>query len=179
MDRSLTVNRWIYGFAYFGVTASILLVHILPIEVGPDGYPGPDLILCITFAWVLRRPQFLPTPLVALVILAGDMLFLRPPGLWTALVVLGLEFLRGREAVSREAPFPVEWGLVAGVMTAMTAAYLLILAVFGVEQAGFGLTLLQLAATILIYPPIVLFSRYVLGVRKMTPGELDEAGRPI
>jgi rod shape-determining protein MreD len=177
-DRDLTANRWVYGLAYFGVMSVIILFHILPIEIGPNGYPGPDLLLCITFAWVLRRPQYVPTPLIALVFLAADMLFLRPPGLWTALVVLGVEFLRAREATSRELPFLVEWGVVSVVLIAITVANRLVLSVFMVAQAGFGLTLLQLVATILAYPLIVLASRMVFNVRKMTPGEIDAAGRP-
>ncbi|MDJ0629359.1 MAG: rod shape-determining protein MreD [Rhodobacter sp.] len=177
MDRSLAANRWIYGLAYFGITGVILLFRILPIDIGPNGYPGPDLILCITFVWVLRRPQFVPTPLIALVFLVADMLLLRPPGLWTALVVLGVEFLRAREAASREAPFSVEWGMVTGVLTAMTLAYALTLSLFAVPQA-LGLTVLQLIVTVLIYPVIALLARYVFGVHKLTPGELDAAGRP-
>ena len=49
---------------------------------------------------------------------------------------------------------------------------------FMVEQAAFGLAALQLAATILAYPLIVLISRLVMGVDKMAPGELDAQGRP-
>ena len=47
---------------------------------------------------------------------------MRPPGLWAAIVVLGVEFLRNREADSRDLPFLVEWGTVALLMLAMTLA---------------------------------------------------------
>jgi rod shape-determining protein MreD len=177
-EGALAGNRWVYGLAYFGVTSVIILLQIMPVEIGPNGYPGPDLLLCVTFAWVLRRPQYVPTPLIALVFLVTDLLFLRPPGLWTALVVLGVEFLRAREATSRELPFLAEWVMVTAVMVAMTLANWLVLAVFMVAQAGFGLAVLQLAATILTYPLIVLLSVLVFGVNKMSPGETDATGRP-
>ncbi len=106
------------------------------------------------------------------------MLFMRPPGLWTALVVVGVEFLRAREATSRELPFPVEWAMVAAVLALMTLANRLILSTAMVEQAGFGLTVLQLIATVLAYPLIVLLSRVLFDIRKMTPGEIDTMGRP-
>ena len=178
-ERTLTADRWIYGLAYFGVMAVIMLMYLLPTRIGPSGYPGPDLLLCITFAWVLRRPQYVPTPLVAAVFLIGDLLFMRPPGLWTALVVLAVEFLRAREATSRELPFPVEWAMVTGALVAITLADRVILSLFMVPQAGFGLTLLQLIATVLAYPLIVLASRFVFGVAKMTPGEIDARGRRL
>lgn len=178
MDRGFAANRWVYGAAYLGVANLVLLLHVMPIEVGPNGYPGPDFLIAITFVWVLRRPQYVPTPLVAAVFLIADMLFLRPPGLWTALVVIGVEFLRSREAAVREAPFPVEWGMVTGVLTAITLANLVTLTVFAVNAPAVGMSLLQLVATVLIYPLVVLLSRFVFGVRKLTPGELDAAGRP-
>lgn len=178
MADNLTANRWIYGAAYFGVMSVIVLWQILPIEIGPRGYPGPDLLISITFVWVLRRPHYVPTPLIAFVFLMVDMLFLRPPGLWTALVVLGVEFLRARETTSRELPFPVEWAMVLLVLATMTVVNRLILLAFQIPQAGFGLSLLQLIATGLAYPLIVLVSRLAFDIRKMTPGEIDAMGRP-
>jgi hypothetical protein len=46
--------------------------------------------------------------------LVEDLVLLRPPGLWTALVVLATEFMRSRAALTRELNFVVEWLLVSG-----------------------------------------------------------------
>ena len=43
-------NRWIYGAAYFGVMATMMLLHIMPTKIKPNNYPNPNLMLCITFA---------------------------------------------------------------------------------------------------------------------------------
>lgn len=177
-DRNLTANRWGVGLAYFVLSGALMLFYINPIELVPDRFPAPDLLVGLTFAWVLRRPQYVPTLLVALVLLLGDLLFMRPPGLWAALVVLAVEFLRGREAGIREQPFPVEWALVSGALLAITLANRMILSLFLVDQAGLGLTLLHLVATILAYPLVVIASRLLFGLRKMTPGETDARGRP-
>jgi rod shape-determining protein MreD len=179
MAERLSSNRWVLGLAYFGVMSVIALWNILPIHLVPRGYPGPDLLICITFAWVLRRPQYVPTPLIALVFLVTDMLFMRPPGLWTALVVLGVEFLRAKESTSRELPFLVEWAMVSGVLLVMTLADRLVQSALLINQVGFGLVLLQFVTTILAYPLIVLLSYLLFGVKRMAPGEIDKTGHRI
>jgi rod shape-determining protein MreD len=177
-SSNVAADRWIYGAGYFALMSALMLIYILPARIGPFGFPGPDLLIGVTFAWVLRRPHYVPTLLVAVVFLLADLLFLRPPGLWTALVVLAVEFLRARESGSREQPFLVEWAIVAAVLLAIALANRIVLALFLINQAGLGLTLLQLFVTILTYPVIVLLSRVLLGVVRMTPGETDAKGRP-
>ena len=179
MDRSPAANRWIYGSAYFGTAAVILLVQILPTDLGPNGYPGPDLMLCITFAWVLRRPHYVPTLLIASVFLLGDILFLRPPGLWTALVVLAVEYLRGREPTLRELPLAAELGTVSAVLILLLLTNYLVLLIFAVPQAQFGLVLLQIVASLIAYPMIVILARLVFKVDKMSPAEVAAARRRI
>ncbi len=95
---------------------------------------GPDLLLCLIMAWVMRRPDYLrwadrpcgagrrPDPDA-------------PAGLWTALVVLATEFIRSRAALTRELNFVVEWLLVVGLMIGMLLAYRLIFAMALLPQA--------------------------------------------
>ena len=91
------VRRRLVGQSlYVGLVLMSLFLRLRPIDPGRVGWPGPDLILCLTLAWVQRRPDYLPAGLVAAVILAEDLFMLRPPGLWAALTVLGAEFLRSR-----------------------------------------------------------------------------------
>ena len=156
-----------------------MFVQILPLDLSAGRWPGPDLLVAIAFVWVLRRPNYVPVLLVGVTILIADLLFLRPPGLWAGLVVLGLEFLRSREQLSRDLPFLFEWMLVAGVLATMSVACRIILTIFVVAQPSFGLTVIQLLATILYYPLVVLASRYVFGVRKVAPGEVDQLGHAI
>ncbi|HHI70488.1 MAG TPA: hypothetical protein ENJ91_05750 [Rhodobacteraceae bacterium] len=111
--------------------------------------------------------------------LLADMLFQRPPGLMAALVVIGTEFLRRRTHLMRELPFLFEWAMVAGVMVAMLIAYRLVLIVVMQPRPSFWLSVTLLISTIAAYPLVVAFSRYVLGVRKIAPGEVDELGHRI
>jgi rod shape-determining protein MreD len=156
-----------------------LFLRILPIEIAPRGLVGPDLMLLLTMAWVLRRPAHLPALAIALVWLIEDLLLLRPPGLWALMVLAGTEFLRARHSVVREITFLLEWAMVAGVLAAMTVGYRLVLAIVMVPQDPLDLSLLKLALTVASYPAVVFVLHFVLRVRKPATGEVDELGRKL
>ncbi|MFN3147570.1 MAG: hypothetical protein ACE368_21115 [Paracoccaceae bacterium] len=61
-------------------------------------------------------------------------------------------------------------------LAAITLADRAILALTMVDQVSLWLTLLQLVFTLLVYPLVVVVSRVVFGVRRITPGELDALG---
>lgn len=176
MADPVTSRRLGYRVIWVLLIAAVMLAMLLPIHPGPGRFPAPDFLLLITFAWVLRRPDYVPVLLIGLVFLLADFLFMRPPGLWAALVVLATEFLRAREPGWRDLPFLLEWAIVAGVLAVMTLAYSLALAVFFVDQPGLGRTLLHLAITTAAYPVVVLLTARTLGLRKAAPGEVDQLG---
>lgn len=157
----------------------ILFIKILPLNVMAGRWPGPEWLIAFAYAWVLRRPDYIPALLLAALLLMSDFIFMRPPGLSAALGVLGLEFLRSRSQFSRDLPFVVEWVMVGGVLTAISVINRVVLSIFVVAQPNFGLDLIQLVVTILFYPLIVAISTYILGVRKVAPGEVDQLGHRI
>jgi len=179
MVDPITSRLWMYRILFLVTAVLVVFFQILPLDLSAGRWPGPDILVAVSFAWVLRRPSYVPVLLVGLVFFLTDMLFLRPPGLWAALVILGLEFLRSREHLSRDLPFPLEWIMVAGVLTAVTAANHMILFVFVVDQPNIGLTIIQLLATLLSYPVVVFASRVIFGIRKIAPGEVDQLGHAI
>lgn len=162
-----TSRRWFYRMGYLGLMTGITFSLILPISMTPGGFPGPDLMVLFTFAWLLRRPSYVPVLFVAAIFLAADLLFLRPPGVWAALMVLGTEFLRKRATTVGELPFIAEWVLIAGVLLTMTLANSMLLTIFVVEGPGLGPTLLQALISIASYPLVVLASILIFGVRKL------------
>ena len=161
---------------FLALAAAVAFVQLLPLDMGPGQFPGPDVLMLLAFSWVIMRPDYVPVSLIAAVFFAADLLFMRPPGLWTALVVIGTEFLRVRSFTLRDTPFLLEWALVAGVITAVFIANALLLGIFGVTQAGFGLTLIGLGATILAYPLVVILAGRAVGLKKIAPGEVDRLG---
>jgi rod shape-determining protein MreD len=157
----------------------LLFVRLLPLGSAPGALPGPDLMICLIMAWIVRRPDFLPMPLILVVILAEDLILMRPPGLWTALMVIATESLRSRIALTRELNLLVEWVLISGVMLGMMLAYRLTLGLAFVPQAPFGFVIVQLLWSIAIYPVVVGLSRLALDLRKPATGEIDDFGRRL
>ena len=164
---------------YLGLAGALLFVAILPLGLSPGELPPPDFMLALTFAWVLRRPEYVPAWLIVAVFLTQDLMTLRPPGLWALMVLLGAEFLRQREPLTRELPFWLEWVLVGAVIVAMMALNRLVLAIVMSPQPGFGFSFLQSLFTIAIYPAVVALSYLGLGLRKAATCEIDAKGRRL
>lgn len=171
--------HWGYRALFLGLAILLLFLRLLPLGADAGRFPGPDLVLCMIMAWVMRRPDYLPVWLIAAVVLAEDLILMRPPGLWTALVVMGSEFIRSRAALTRELNFVVEWLLVTGLMVAMLLAYRLVFALALLPQLPFGFAVVQVLWSALAYPLVVGASRLVLDLRKPATGETDDYGRRL
>ena len=172
-------GRWRYAALFAGLAALWLFVRLLPLDTTPASWPGPDLLLCLALAWVLRRPDYVPALLIAAVFLLEDFLLMRPPGLWALIVLAATEFLRARHVQMRELGLLMEWLVVAVVITAMVLVNRLVLAVTAVPQAELGLVALHMLTTILAYPFVVGLCFLALRLRKPTTGEVDARGRRL
>ena len=170
---------WLYRGAFVGLALLLLFLRLLPLGSVAGDWPGPDLLLCLIFAWVVRRPDYLPVALIGAVILLEDLILMRPPGLWCALVILATEFIRARAVLTRELGFLTEWLLVGGMMLALLLAYRLAFSLAFLPQPGFGFALLQVLWSILCYPLGVAASRFAFDLRKPAMGEVDAYGRRL
>jgi rod shape-determining protein MreD len=179
MGEFWRADPWGYRLLFLGLALSFLFLRLLPLGTAPGALPGPDILLCLTLAWAMRRPDFVPLWLLIPILLAEDMILMRPPGLWCALVVLSVEFLRSRNALTRELNFLAEFLLAAGLMLAMLVAYRLGLGLALVPQPAFGFSVVQMLWSILAYPVVVALSRLVFDLRKPSPGETDDYGRRL
>ena len=179
MADAIATRRVVWRTVFVGLALLVAFVRLLPLGDGSGGVPGPDLLVALALAWAVRRPDYVPVVLLAALMLMADFLFMRPPGLWAAITVLGVEFLRNREAGLRDVPFLVEWGMVALLLLVMTLANGFVLLVLMVDQPTLGLTLLQLIATILSYPLVVAVTVFALGLRRVAPGEVDDRGHRL
>ena len=179
MVDAVRSSVWLYRLAFVGLALVLLFLRLLPLGGAAGDWPGPDILLCLIFAWVVRRPDFLPVLLVAFVLLLEDLILMRPPGLWTALVVIATEFVRARVALTRELSFWTEWALVGGMMFGLLLAYRLVFSIAFMPQPGFGFALLQTLWSILCYPAVVAASRFALDLKKPAMGEVDAYGRRL
>ena len=114
-------NRPWTGRLTFVLLFSMLVVaSILPLDTRPPSWVGPDIMLALTLVWVVRRPDLVPLPIIAVLWFLTDLLLQHPPGLMTALVVLLTEALRSRNATLRSMPFLIEWLSVSAGIIAIT-----------------------------------------------------------
>lgn len=175
MDRSSS-QLWIKRCLYVMLAFAILFLHLLPLDTQPDRWPFPDILIALTFAWVLRRPEYVPILSIAAVMLMADLLLQRPPGLMAALVVLGASYLRSAAAGMRDAGFMTEWTSVAAVITAIFILQGLIMGILSVQQAAMGRTAVQVIVTIAVYPVIVLLSQIAFGIRRPSVADTTTTG---
>ena len=195
MIDGATREVWAHRILFVVLALVFLFFRLLPLgEViapcGPEAtgcrlmawfshMPGPDLLLCIIFAWTMRRPDYLPVLLIAAVVLLEDLIMLRPPGLWTGLAVLVSEIIRSRVAPTRELNFGVEWLLVSAMMVVMLIVYRMAFGLVLLPQPPFGFAMVQVIWSILCYPLVVFLSRVVLDLYKPGMGEVDAYGRRL
>lgn len=177
-DLSQT-RLWLMRVGFVFLALLILFFHLLPLETTPRSWAGPDLLLSFAFAWCLRRPEYVPALFLALTFLLADLLLQRPPGLWSLLALLGCENLKSRGRNLRDASFVAEWLTVGLVLTVITFANRIILALVLIEPPALALTLSELMMTVLFYPLIVLVTHGLMGVRKSAPGDLDALGQRV
>lgn len=177
MVDPVSARLWLRRGLFLAIVLAALFLRLLPL--GPARWPGPDLMLALILAWVIRRPDDLPALLIAGAVLIEDFLLMRPPGLWAALVLIATEFLRGRSALTRELTFVAEWFLVGLVIFALLVANRLILGLTLTPQPGFGFAFVQAAFSVLCYPAVVAVLHLALSLHKPSTGEIDDYGRRL
>ncbi len=179
MVRLWRTDPWGFRLVFLGFAAAFLFLRLLPLGNTAGALPGPDVMLCLMLAWMMRRPDFLPIWLVVGVTLLDDLILMRPPGLWTAIVVLATEFLRSRTALTRELNFMVEWLLASGLMLGMLMLYRLVFVLALLPQPPFGFAVVQVLWSVMAYPLVVGLSRLAFDLKKPATGETDDYGRRL
>ncbi|PRY21780.1 rod shape-determining protein MreD [Aliiruegeria haliotis] len=176
MVDPITSRTWAYRVFYVALILVLAFVQLLPLGASAGKLPGPDLIVAVTFAWVLRRPSYVPVPILAPLFLFLDFLLQHPPGLGAALILVGTEVLRARRDVSRNLPFPFEWAMVTAVMVALVGLNQIALTITMLDRPPLGQAILRALFTAAAYPLVVLVSHYAFGVRAADPNEADALG---
>jgi rod shape-determining protein MreD len=172
----VAARLWGYRALFAALVVALALGRLMPIDVGPGGLPGPDLILALTFAWVMRRPAYVPAWLIVALFLPLDLVLMAPPGLGALAVLLATELLRRRQAQTRALPFPMEWALVAAILLAMVAGMQAVLGLAMAPRPPLGLDLLRALFTAAIYPVVAAASLHLFNVRRPSPGEVEARG---
>lgn len=166
-----TSKLWGMRAAYLGLAILFLFCSLIPLTTVPRNWAAPDLLMALTFAWALRRPDYVPALSVAGVWLLFDLLLHRPPGLMAALMLLATEALKPRASQMRDEGFLSEMATISIMVLLVTLGNRIILAVLLIPVPSLGLTAFQAAMTLLAYPAVVFVSRILFGVRAVAPGD--------
>lgn len=174
-----TTRLWVMRATYLLLALFMIFLQLLPLNTLPPRFAPPDLLLVLTFIWVARRPDFVPVLSIAAVFLLTDLLFLRPPGLYTALILISTETLRVKSRNLRNSTFTMEWLTVSVVIVGLAMAYRVASSLTALDQAPLWLTSVQLILTLMIYPVIAVLSQLIFGILRPAPGEVDALGHHI
>lgn len=168
-----------YRVLFLLIAMAFIFLNLLPLGPPARLLPAPDLLLGLTLCWTLRRPDYVPLGLVAVVFFMADVLTMRPLGLWTIIVIAATEYLRRhveqREALSISAETLQIASVLAAAFVAERAVLTLLLAERPPLFGHFG----HLLTTAMFYPAIVIVSQLLLGVRRLMPGEVDTLGSRV
>lgn len=157
---------WAYNLLFVMAAFLLLTIRMLPQVPVVRPWHQPDLLFCLMAAWLVRRPEYLSPAVIVGTVLIAEMLFLQPPGLWAALVLLASEFFRSTADRVRFLPFGYEWLIAATAYAVSTLAYSLLLALMLVPGPDARMVALQLFATTAAYPLVVAATNLVFRIRK-------------
>ena len=69
-----------YPLLFVLIIFVLIFIKILPLNTVPEEGTAPDVLLCVTLVWCLRRPLGAPIVLLAALFLLQDIIFQRPIG---------------------------------------------------------------------------------------------------
>ena len=148
----MNIKSFAHQFVYFCIGLLIIFFQILPLQTIPQTWSGPNVLLVFFAAIVSTRPEFTSSFLVASIFLIEDFFLMRPPGLMSALTVLGFYFLTRKFQNQEGNSFIFGWGSVTTCLTIILLLYYLISVLLFIPSAGFKLTLMELLMTLALYP---------------------------
>lgn len=164
-------NTWMYriGFVFLGL--ALIVLRLLPLQTIPQTWAGPDVMLCLVFAWSVRRPDYVPTLLIAAVILLEDFLLQRPPGLHAALIVGASFWLKSKAQTADDQTMTGEIVQITIAVLGVLFATRLILALSLLPLPSLSVLFAQALSTIIFYPVMALTSAFVLNVKPIKQSE--------
>ena len=147
------------------ITTFLVMLQTLPIQTGFNHIFIPDILLVMTFSWVMQRPDLIGPILLTIALLFSDFILQRPPGLWTLIVLFGGMFLRMRSIRFKEEFFIYQWATVSVVIVFCYILQNVSMRFAFLAPYDFKLISIQALTAILFYPICTWLFRPMLKVR--------------
>ena len=167
----MNIKSFAHQFVYFCIGLLIIFFQILPLQTIPQTWSGPNVLLVFFAAIVSKRPEFTSSFLIASIFLIEDFFLMRPPGLMSALTVLGFYFLKRKFQNQEVNSFIFSWASVTTCLTIILLLYYFISVILFIPSAGFKLTLMELIVTLALYP---IFSILIGSLDKLNLTEAEK-----
>jgi len=159
------IRPWIYYVKYLLICFFILSFQLLPMRIVHQEVLWPNLMYLVTVGWLIRKPSYLPVILILFAHIISDIVLLKPLGLWSAISLIGYEFLRWRSLSQGRLKLGQELVLVTSVLILLTFLQIGVELIFKIESPPIEMILLQLTFTLLIYPVVIFMLHSILRVR--------------
>ena len=143
----------------------MVMLQTLPIQTGFNHIFIPDILLVMTFSWVMQRPDIIGPILLTIAFLFADFMLQRPPGLWTLIVLFGGMFLRMRSFRFKEEFFIYEWATVSVVIVFCYILQNVSMRFAFLAPYDFKLISIQASTSVLFYPICTWLFRPMLKAR--------------
>lgn len=175
---AVATSPW-FGRAVFGsLGVFATLAAMLPLGLQADAMVMPDILFCLAFAWVVRRPLTAPLVLIFCLSIFADFMLMRPLGLWTLVLIGASELARAQRVPIREQMFVLEWLIFTCVFGAALLANAILLKISFSAGPTSGLALNFFINTVLAYPFVVAMLHWVFRIRApRTPSGFNRLGR--
>ena len=167
----MNIKSFAHQVIYFCIGLLIIFFQILPLQTIPQTWSGPNVLLVFFAAIVSKRPEFTSSFLIASIFLIEDFFLMRPPGLLSALTVLGFYFLKRKFQNQEVNSFIFSWASVTTCLTIILLLYYFISVILFIPSAGFKLTLMELIVTLALYP---IFSILIGSLDKLNLTEAEK-----
>ena len=167
----MNIKSFAHQFIYFCIGLLIIFFQILPLQTIPQTWSGPNVLLVFFAAIVSKRPEVTSSFLIASIFLIEDFFLMRPPGLMSALTVLGFYFLKRKFQNQEVNSFIFSWASVTTCLTIILLLYYFISVILFIPSAGFKLTLMELIVTLALYP---IFSILIGSLDKLNLTEAEK-----
>jgi len=160
--------RGIYTFIFFTLCIGYILFVLNPQGVSAASTFQFDFLFCFAASWILRKPYLVPTLLLVAIWFLQDILYGLPLGLWAAIAVAALEFLRQMFGVIRYRSFLAEWSLFCATYLAANLFHYFIFLLILSSRPPLNEILVLVGFTILVYPFTVIATNLVFRMYKVT-----------
>ena len=151
--------------SFLVITTLLVMLKTLPIQTGLNLIFIPDVLLVMSFSWIIQRPDIIGPILLTMTFLFADFILQRPPGLWALIVLFGGMFLRTRSIRFKEVFFIYEWATVSAVIIFCYTLQNVLMRFAFITLYDFKLTSIQALTAILFYPICTWIFRSMLKAR--------------